>query len=201
MPIPELIENQPSIDPKFEVVIGSNLTANQISEFNRIWRVAFRKDKDVLDRDKISTNDFHFFMYDLNYNPNIAIAIGRLRKIEQIKIGDRVYEHDVWGRADIGVSGQQGRGYGKSLILNMIEFAKEQDMESCIGFHGKTTTLSEFYRKCGLEIDYDLGARIYRPRDNALASLDNVNVSHFPNDPFIAQIKANSDKVTLPFSW
>jgi len=179
------------------IIEGSKISDKEIMAFNSAWKTAFEKDIDILSSSDLNARDIHFFLHD----KNSLVAIGRYRFITGILIGNIPYSKDVWGRADIGVCGTKGQGYGKKIISFMSDYALNNNMVSCIGFHGKKTTLSEFYRKCGLVVNETIGERFTKFVNGEQSNMGHTNVSHFKNDPFIESVLESKDKITIPFSW
>lgn len=185
------------MNTSLKVILGSEINSEQISEFNQAWQCAFQKDKQPLTRETINPKDVHFFVY----SDKELVGIGRCRYITNIKIGNKVYEEDFWGGSDLGVCGQQGKGLGTQILNYMIYYAQTHGMKTWIGFHGKKTSLIEFYRKFGLEIDENLGAKIYKYSDDLLTDMSHTNVSYLKGDPFIDLIRETNEPVVIPYSW
>ncbi len=180
-----------------QIIEGANISEKDVMTFNSAWKITFEKDIDILFSPNLHPKDIHFFLHD----KNSLVAIGRYRFITGIMVGSIPYSKDVWGRADIGVCGTKGQGYGKKIISLMSEYALKNNMVSCIGFHGKKTTLSEFYRKCGLIVNESIGERFIKNSNGEVTNMGHANVSHFKNDPFIEAVLASKDNVEIPFSW
>lgn len=175
---------------------SSKITHADIDSYNEVWKSAFRKDRNLLKLGDLNDRDV-FFLLTLDDN---AISVGRYRYIEGVKIDGVLWHVPLWGRADIAVDPtKQGSGYGKAIVTEMITYGKEHDM-SCIGFSGKSTSLPQFYEKCGLQVDYILGEKLYRPVEGELKSLSHVAVSYFEGDSFAHAVRL-SEKTVLPYSW
>lgn len=178
-------------------VRGSVIVAVEVSNLNSLWRKIFNKDRDILVKEELHPKELIFFLV----SGDQIVGIGRYRYVENILIDNNLCQGAVWGRGDVGIDPEfQGRGFGFQLVKEMNEYARKNGMVSCIGFHDPK--LSDFYRKCGLEIDSDIGKKLYRPdkASGELASLAHVNVSYFQGDPFILEAK-NSSQIVLPYSW
>jgi len=167
--------------------------------FNRLWQVASKKDEDIFAKGDIRPQDWHFFLKDTSSNQ--TVAVGRYRCITGIKIGDQPWEQPVWGLANVSTDPEhQGQGYGKQLVTGMIDFAQKRGLWP-VGFHGKKTTLSEFYGKCGLEVDENIGLKMHYPKEGELVPHHKVAVSYRKGDPFIEAVRKTTKKVCLPHSW
>lgn len=175
------------------------LTQELKETFNKIWNKARMKTENIFEKTPIKNEDLYFFY--INNNNNQPVSVGRYRYITDIKLNEEKWTQPVWGRANIATDPKyQGKGYGKQLILGMNDYAIKRNMW-VIGFHGKSTNLSSFYRKCGLEIDLDIGKRIYFPKNGHIKNHENSAVSYFKGDPLIEIIKSTNKIVSLPYSW
>lgn len=193
-----------------QVIKGADLTEKDVHDFNAVTKAGYPGRGEILKYGEIPSEDLHFILKVYNNSEEKAVAAGRYRRVTQITIGDQIYPDVVWGRADIAtVPEYSGKGYGTDLVKKMVEYGAQRGM-SCVGFHGKTATvrksasvkLSDFYKRAGLEVDENLGAKIIAPDKNGVVRpMDFVNVSYLPGDPFIDTVR-NSDRPTyLPYSW
>lgn len=188
---------------KIEVLKGDKLTDDDINVFNSLIKEAFSKDEiDV--RDHFGVDNVHFFMK----TKGKVSAVGRYVKVDGILIDGQEWVSSVWGRSLIAVSPSfQGMGLGKTLVRHMVDYANQSHW-SHVGIHGKNahvsrdahTSLSSFYKSCGLIIDEEIGAKFKIIENEGERTLAHTNISHSLNDPFLDKVKL-SQEVILPFSW
>ena len=179
------------------IILGKDITEKQITDFNQTWNTAFDKDKVILDKATINPADKIFFEYD----HDILVAVARLRKISPIYVGEVGYQEEVWGLCDVSVCGTKGRGYGKKLVLHIVDYCKDNGTKSLIGLHGKDTTLDNFYTKCRMLINEDIPKRMTRIKNNETLTLGHCNISYLPKDPFVEFVKNSKGVIKVPHSW
>lgn len=115
-------------------------------------------------------------------NNNKIIAFGTLRDIS-INYLDKKY--DILGICNI-LSIEKGKGYGKVLIKNMIDFLKKKG-KTGLGF----TTKTDFFRKAGLKIEKDFIKRfIYKNPKTKEEIIDNEGdgIYYEGKDDFIKKV-------------
>ena len=182
-----------------KIYITSQL-ANDLKEtFNRIWSAAREKDENVFKKQDIKPEDLYFFLCDSETKQ--VVSVGRLRYITGITIGEIPWDKPIWGLASVSTDPKhQGQGYGKKLINEIVEYAKNKGLW-IVGFHGKATGLSDFYKKCGLEVDEKIGEKIIFPKNGEHKTHVDSSVSYLKGDPFVAIAQKSDNKIELPYSW
>lgn len=184
---------------KLNIYTTAELTPELKDTFNLIWSAAREKDENIFEQGNTKPQDLYFFLQDLRSGK--TVSVGRYRFVKGIKIGNKLWETTIWGRASISTDPQyQGKGYGKELVTKMDNYALKHKLW-VIGFHGKKGTLSEFYKKCGLEVDSNIGLKMYYPKDGEQVQHVKVAVSYFKGDPFVEAVRKTKEKVYLPYSW
>ena len=185
-------------------VTGANVTNDQASMFTSIIRQAYSKTT-LNATDHYSPENVYFY---LEFEGD-TVAFGSYLKIEGIVIDDEVWPRPVHGRSMVAVLERyRGRSFGTMIVCHMNEYARSNDW-SQVGIHGKrayigeskTKKLSEFYERCGLEVDRDIGDKLYVRRDGMLNSLSHTNISYRRGDPFIDAVRLSERGAVLPYSW
>ncbi|EFK96198.1 protein containing GCN5-related N-acetyltransferase domain [sediment metagenome] len=178
------------------VTQGRELSENQKLIFNKIWGSARNKSEDIFSRKDLRPQDLYFFLH----TEDTCVAVGRLREIPDVYLEKELWKIPVWGMSSISVDPKyQKSGLGKKLVEEIKNYAVKNKL-CIIGFYDKKSSLDWFYRKCGFEVNDQMGKSFLIKTGDEIKDNCDEAVLYFKNDPLIAEIFKNK-KVYIPYTW
>lgn len=152
-----------------QILYGRDINQRDLDRINEYRKI--RLDRDNV-WDHLANNFFHSRLFFLVRDNSELVAFGVLKLIEVFIGGQKI---DIQGIQSI-ISIVQGKGYGKALIHNMINYAKEKNL-ILVGFCEPHN--SEFYQKSGLEVFPGKNTSFIHEKENGETYTEEGDVIYF----------------------